>query len=64
MSADKFDHYRLELSVAFTEEGNRMVHELAGLNDRAETPAGYDHLCNNWDGGAELGPEYNENEDL
>ena len=60
----KYFCYRLELSVALTkEEGDRMVHELARLTDRAETPAGYDHLYNDWDGGAELGPEYDDNED-
>ena len=65
VSADEFGCYRPELSVALTKEGdNRIVHELARLTDRAETPAGYDHLYNNWDGGAELGPEYDENEVL
>ena len=42
------------------EEGDQMVQELLGL-DRAETTPGYDHLCQNWEGGTELGPQYDEN---
>ena len=41
--ANQFGHYRLGLSVNLTkEEGDRMVHQLAGL-DRAETPLGSEY---------------------
>ena len=34
ISADSFGHYRLELAVDLTEEeGDQMVHQLAGLGD-------------------------------
>ena len=39
ITADSFGRYRLELTVDLTEEeGDRMVHELAGLGDRVESP--------------------------
>ena len=62
--ADQFGRYSLELVVSLTqEEGDRMVHQLAGI-DRAESPPGYDHLYNDWEGGTDLGPEYEENFDV
>ena len=57
------DLHRLELSVNLTEEeGNSMVHQLAGFNDRnrAESPPGLEY----WERDGGLGPEYNENMDL
>ena len=44
------------------EEGDRLVHQLAGLDrvespDQAETP----HL---WEEGTEPGPEYDDNQDM
>ena len=44
------------------EEGDHLVHQLAGLDiiespDRAETPR-------LWEEGTELGPEYEDNQDL
>ena len=57
ISADSFGHYRLELAVDLTEEeGDRMVHQLAGLGDQAEIPLGSE--C--WERDGDLGPEYNE----
>ena len=57
ISADSFGHYRLELSVDLTEEeGDRMVHQLAGLGNRAESPPGSEY----WERDGELGTEYNE----
>ena len=39
ITADSFGHYRLELAIDLTEEeGDHMVHQLAGLGDRAELP--------------------------
>ena len=48
--------------VTFLTEGDRLVHQLAGLDrvespDRAETPQ-------LWEEGAEPGPEYDDNQDL
>ena len=64
--ANPLGQYRLELSVELTEEeGDRMLHQLAGLGvDRAETPPGFDHLYIDWEGGTDLGPEYDENMDV
>ena len=57
ISADSFGCYRLELAVDLTkEEGDRMVHQLAGLEDQAETPPGLEY----WERDGDLGPEYNE----
>ena len=57
ITADFFGHYRLELAVDLTEEeGNRMVHQLAGLGDRAESPPGSEY----WERDEDLGPEYDE----
>ena len=63
VSGDSLGNYRLALSVElYDEEGDRLVHQLAGLggvesSDRAETPP-------LWEEGAELGPEYDDNQDL
>ena len=57
ISADSFGHYRLELAVDLTEEeGDQMVHQLAGLGDRAESPPGSEY----WERDGDLGPEYDE----
>ena len=57
ITADSFSRYRLELAVDLTEEeGDRMVHQLAGLGDRAESPPGSEY----WERDGDLGPEYNE----
>ena len=57
ISADSFGHYRLELAIDLTEEeGDRMVHQLAGLGDRAESPPGSEY----WERDGDLGPEYDE----
>ena len=59
VSGDSLGNYRLSLAVELSdEEGDRLVHQLAGLNrvespDQAETP----HL---WEGGTEPGPEYED----
>ena len=56
-SADSFGRYRLELAVDLTEEeGDQMVHQLAGLGDRAESPPGLEY----WERDGDLGPEYDE----
>ena len=63
VSGDSLGNYRLALSVELSEEeGNRLVHQLAGLDrvespDRAETPR-------LWEEGADPGPEYDDNQDL
>ena len=63
VSGDSLGNYRLALSVELAEEeGNRLVHPLAGLDivespDRAETPR-------LWEEGADIGPEYEDNQDL
>ena len=57
ISADSFGCYRLELSVDLTEEeGDQMVHQLAGLGNRAESPP----LSEYWEKDGELDPEYDE----
>ena len=57
ISADSFGHYRLELAVDLTEEeGDQMVHQLAGLGNRAESPPGSEY----WERDGDLGPEYDE----
>ena len=57
ISADSFGHYKLELAVDLTEEeGDRMVHQLAGLGDQAESPPGLEY----WERDGGLGPEYDE----
>ena len=44
ISADSFDCYRLELAIDLTEEeGDQMVHQLAGLGDQAESPLGSEY---------------------
>ena len=63
VSGDSMGDYRLALSVELAEEeGDRLVHQLAGLDrvespDRAETPR-------LWEEGVEPGPEYDDNQDL
>ena len=53
--ANELGQYRLEVSLALTqEEGNQMLSELVG-RDRAESPEV------SWDGSTELGPEYDDN---
>ena len=57
ISADSFGRYRLELAVNLTEEeGDQIVHQLAGLGDRAESPLGSEY----WERDGDLGPEYDE----
>ena len=57
ISADSFSCCRLELAVDLTEEeGDQMVHQLAGLGDRAESPLGLEY----WERDGDLGPEYNK----
>ena len=57
ITADSFGHYRLELAIDFTEEeGDYMVHQLAGLGDQAENPPGSEY----WERDGDLGPEYDE----
>ena len=57
ISADSFSCYRLELAVDLTEEeGDQMVHQLAGLGDRVESPPGSEY----WERDGDLGPEYDE----
>ena len=57
ISADSFGCYRLELAIDLTEEeGDRMVHHLAGLGDQAESPLGLEY----WERDGELGPEYDK----
>ena len=57
ISADSFGRYRLELAVDLTEEeGDQMVHQLAGLGDQAESPQGLEY----WERDGDLGPEYDE----
>ena len=55
VTANEFGQYRLEVSLALTqEEGNWMIGELVG-RDRAESPEIF------WDGSTDLGPEYDNN---
>ena len=57
ISADSFGHYRLELAIDLTEEeGDCMVHQLAGLGDLVESPPGSQY----WERDGDLGPEYDE----
>ena len=57
ISTDSFGHYRLELAIDSTEEeGDQMVHQLAGLGDQAESPFGSEY----WERDGDLGPEYDE----
>ena len=57
ISADSFGCYRFELAVDLTEEeGDQMVHQLAGLGDQVESPPGLEY----WERDGELGPEHNE----
>ena len=57
ISADSFGHYRFELAVDLTEgEGDRMVHQLAGLGDCAESPPGSEY----WERDGDLGLEYDK----
>ena len=57
ITADSFGRYRLELAVDLTEEeGDQMVHQLAGLGNRAESPPGLEY----WERDGDLGPEYDE----
>ena len=57
ISADSFGCYRLVLAIDLTEEeGDQMVHQLAGLGDRAESPPGSEY----WERDGDLGPEYDE----
>ena len=57
ISTDSFSHYRLELAVDLTEEeGDQMIHQLAGLGDQAESPLGLEY----WERDGDLGPEYDE----
>ena len=57
ISADSFSRYRLELAVDLTEEeGDQMVHQLAGLGDCVESPLGLEY----WKRDGDLGPEYDE----
>ena len=63
VSGDSLGNYQLALSVGLSdEEGDRLVHQLAGLGgpespDRAETPL-------LWEEGVDPGPEYDDNQDL
>ena len=55
MIANELGQYRLEVSLALTqEEGDQMLSELVG-RDRVESPEVF------WDGSTELGPEYDDN---
>ena len=57
ISTDSFGCYRLELAIDLTEEeGDCMVHQLAGLGDQAESPLGSEY----WERDGDLGPEYDE----
>ena len=56
--ANEFGQYRLEVSLALTqEEGDQMIGKLAGA-DRAESPEVF------WEGSTDLGPEYDDNGDV
>ena len=55
VTANEFRQYRLEVSLALTEEeGNQMLGELTGA-DRAESLEVF------WEGSTDLGPEYDDN---
>ena len=56
--ANELGQYRLEVSLALTqEEGDEMLSELAGW-DRAESPEVF------WDGSTNIGPEYGDNAEV
>ena len=56
--ANELGQYRLEVSLALTqEEGAQMLSELAG-RDRAESPEVF------WDGNTDIGPEYDDNKEV
>ena len=58
VTANELGQYRLEVSLALTEEeGNQMIGELAGA-DRAESPEVF------WEGRTDLGLEYDNNGEL
>ena len=58
VTANELGQYRLEVSLALTEEeGDQMIGELAGI-DRAESPEVF------WEGSTDLGPEYDDNGEL
>ena len=58
VTANKLGQYRLEVSLALTqEEGDQMLSELAG-RDREESPEVF------WDGSTDIGPEYNDNAEV
>ena len=55
VTANEFGQYRLEVSLALTEEeGDQMLGELAS-RDRVESPEVF------WDGETDIGPEYDDN---
>ena len=55
VTVNEFGQYRLEVSLALTEEeGDQMLGELAD-RDRAESPEIF------WDGETDIGPEYDDN---
>ena len=55
VTANELGQYRLEVSLALTqEEGDQMLSELAG-RDRAESPEVF------WDASTDIGPKYNDN---
>ena len=56
--ANELGQYRLEVLLALTqEEGDQMLSKLAG-RDRAESPEVF------WDGDTDIGPEYDDNEEV
>ena len=56
--ANELGQYRLKVLLALTqEEGDQMLSELAG-RDRAESPEVF------WDGNTDIGPEYDDNEEV
>ena len=58
VTANELGQYRLEVSLALTqEEGNQMLSELAG-RDRGESPEVF------WDGSMDIGPEYDDNAEV
>ena len=58
VTANELGQYRLEVSLALTqEEGDQMLSELAG-RDRAESPEVF------WDGSMDIGPEYDDNAEV
>ena len=58
VTANELGQYRLEVSLALTqEEGDQILSELAG-RDRAESPEVF------WDGSMDIGPEYDDNSEV